>query len=316
MSSEEAVLGDAVSGHAPRPGSAKAHVTAAYVAWLPILAATLWGTAFPAISLGLEGFRPGALAFWRAVIAALSLGMWLLASGRLELPRAPGAWARLMFLSLAGTGVFWSAQILAVRLSDPVNTAFLIGIYPAAITALAPLLLGEPLRRRNFLALGSALTGAYLVISNGALLSLFASETLAGDLLAVLAAASFGAYLILGRRWRDRLGVSSEGLTLYTFVLSLPVLALLGLLDGGLGGEVGLRSAGGLLWLGLGCSTAAFLALNRAVRAGAVTRSSLHLMAMPLVAALASWLMFGSTLRPLQWVGGGLVLLGIGLARS
>jgi drug/metabolite transporter (DMT)-like permease len=316
MATEE-VLSDGIARRAeservqPALPSAAAHVS-----WLPITAAALWGTAFPAISLALEGFRPGALAFWRAVVAAATLGGWLLLSGRLRLPRAAGSWARLFVLSLAGTGVFWTAQTIAVGNSTPVNAAFLIGIYPAAITALAPLLLGEPLRGRNFLALGSALMGAYLVLSNGALLSLFASDTLVGDLFALLAAASFGVYLILGRKWRDRLGVSSEGLTLMTFVLSLPLLGVFALFDGGIGGDITSRSAGGLLWLGVGCSTGAFLALNRALRAGAVTRSSVHLMAMPLVAALVSWLIFGSVLQPLQWVGGGLVLLGIALARS
>jgi hypothetical protein len=67
MATEE-VLSDGIARRAeservqPALPSAAAHVS-----WLPITAAALWGTAFPAISLALEGFRPGALAFWRAV---------------------------------------------------------------------------------------------------------------------------------------------------------------------------------------------------------------------------------------------------------
>jgi drug/metabolite transporter (DMT)-like permease len=155
---------------------------------------------------------------------------------------------------------------------------------------------------------------AYLVITKGALLSLFAADTLGGDLLALLGAASFGAYLLLARRWQDSMRLSSEETTFFTFLLSLPVLALLALADGGFAGEVSLRSAGALLWLGVACSTAAFLALNRAIRAGAVTRTSLHIMVSPVVAALISWPLFGLTLTPIQGLGGGLVLVGIVLA--
>jgi drug/metabolite transporter (DMT)-like permease len=165
------------------------------------------------------------------------------------------------------------------------------------------------------MALGCALLGAYLVITKGAALSVFATDTFAGDLLALLAAGSFGAYLLLTRRWQNRLGLTSEEITLYTFLLSLPVLALLALADGGFWGELTLRSGASLLWLGVACSTVAFLALNRALAAGAVTRTSLHIMASPVVAALISWPLFGLVLTPVQVLGGLLVLLGIALAQ-
>lgn len=278
---------------------------------LPLVAGVIWGTAFPAITLALDGFSPFAVSLWRAVIGAASLGLvlWLRGARPRRLDR--GAWVRLFVISLAGAGIFWPTQAVAVRLSNPVNVAFLVSSYPAVVAVAAPYLVGERARRVQFAGLGLALVGSYLVIGRGEFLSVFSGGTFGGDTLALVASLCFAAYILLGRRWQPRLALSPEALTLSTFSLSLPVLAITALVAGPLVSGPSVTALVALGWLGIGASTGAFLALNAGLKVGKVSRSSIHLMIIPPVAALAAWLVLGSTMSPIQWVGGALVLLGV-----
>ncbi|HZK49373.1 MAG TPA: DMT family transporter [Thermoleophilia bacterium] len=283
--------------------------------WLPLAAGVLWGTSFPAMGLALVGFPPLTVAFLRALVGFLSLGAWLWLRGGLTSRPSPQQWLRLVALSLMGAGLFWPVLIFSIELSSPVNSAFLTGIYPALAAGLAPLVLGERTRRANLLGLALALGGAYLVISKGRPLALFSSSTLTGDSLALLAALLFAAYILLGQKWRQVIGVSGEELTFYTFALALPPLGVLAMAGGPLLTTVDVVAVAAIVWLGLMASTAAFLALNWGIRSGAVARGSMHLMVIPLVAAACSWLIFGTTMTPAQWLGGALVVLGVGASR-
>lgn len=281
--------------------------------WLPLLAGTLWGTAFPAVALALETFTPFDVAFGRALIGTLTLGVVLLWRKALRWRWPPATWLKLAILAQAGSGFFWPLHTLAVRHSTPVNAAFIVDTYPAMIAVAAPFVLGERLRMRDVVSLVLALTGVYLIIGQGQL-HLFQSQTVLGDTFALAAAVLFGVYILMGRRWRESMGVSSEELTWYTFALALPVLATLAVLDGPVSAPPTWRSAGALLWLGCMTTTVAFLALNEGMRVGAVARSSIHLFVIPPVAALVTWILFGTTLTGIQWVGGGLVLAGIAIS--
>lgn len=286
-----------------------------WVRWLPLVAGTLWGTAFPTIQIALSTFSPFDIAFGRGAIGALSLGLWLLVQGNLvwHLPRE--TWLRLFVLALLGSGFFWPVQTMAVKFSTPVNVAFLISTQPVVIAILAVLILKERLHSRTVVSLLLALVGTYLIISKGRLLELFASETLPGDLLALLASCLFSTYIVLGRRWRDAtLNVSSRTLTVYTFGLATPVLATFALADGPLPAAPTLATAGAIVWLGIMVTTAAFLAINTGMSVGVVSRSSIPLFIIPLVASVLTWLLFGTTLTLPQWIGGGFVLTGIAIA--
>lgn len=284
-----------------------------YARWLPLAAGLIWGTSFPAIELGLRSFTALDIAFGRGLIGALSLGVWLAARGQLRWQFSRAAWPRLFVLALTGAGLMWPMQASAVKLSTPVNAAFLVTIYPAIVAAVAGVT-GEEIRRRDWLSLALALAGAYLIISKGALLDLFASDTLSGDVLALITAVSFAAYLLLGRRWRHAMGISSETLTFFTFALALPVLVLFAAADAPPPAPTTTVAVGAVIWMGLMASTGAFLAVNRGLQSGAVSRRSIHLLIIPLVSALLSWLLFGTTLTPVQWIGAALVLVGIAIS--
>lgn len=278
--------------------------------WLPLVAGILWGSVFPALQFALRELSPYQIAFLRPLLGTISLGVALWFWGGLPSPPRPRLWPRFIVLAMLGGGLFWLLQTVAVDASTPVNVAFLVSTYPALVTTVAPLVLHEPLRWEAVIGSGIALLGAYLIISRGHLLDLFASQTLMGDLLALAASLLFGLYLLLGRVWAPKLQVTPAVLSFYTFVLSVPPLALIAAREP-VPATLSPIAIGAVLWLGVMTTTGAYLAVNAGMAAGNASRSVVHLLIIPLVAAVLSWLIFGTGLTGVQWIGGALILLGI-----
>jgi len=226
---------------------------------------------------------------------------------------------RLFVLALAGAGVFWPVQTLSVAYSSAASAAFLVGTYPVLVTLLSPVLLGETLHSQKVAGSIAALAGAFLVISGrGQLLGLFSSQTLLGDTLAMLTSLSFAGYMLLSKRWSPHLGLPPETVSVYTFSLALPIL-LLAAAFWPSGTSLSQHSPthvawGAVLWLGTAATAGAFLALNRGLQEAGASRSAVHLMLVPLVAALLSCLLLGERMAPAQMAGGGLIVIGILIA--
>jgi len=283
---------------------------------LTSLAGVLWGTVFPVLKLALQGFSPLEVAFLRALIGSLSLGLVYSGMGHWEIFCLQGrALPRVFMLALTGAGAFWPIQAFSVAHSTSVNAAFLVATYPVVVTVLAPVLLGEALSREELVGLVLALSGAYVVISGGRVLGLFASRTLLGDGLALLASFCFGGYILLSKRWSPGLRLSPETLSFYTFALSLPPL----LVAVGFGPvTLGSRQSppaptawGAVVWLGVMATAGAFMALNLGLKEAAASQSVVHLLFVPLVAALLSYLLLGEEIMPAHIAGGGLIVGGI-----
>ncbi|HBY92735.1 MAG: DMT family transporter [Ardenticatenaceae bacterium] len=280
------------------------------VHWLPLLAGTLWGSVFPALQFALRELSPYQIALLRPLLGTISLGVVLWFQGGIPLPSSRGVWLRLAVLATTGGALFWLLQTVAVSASTPVNVAFLVSTYPALLAAAAPIVLKERRHWGAIVGSGVALLGAYLIISKGHLLDLFASQTLRGDLLALTASLLFGAYLLLSRVWATKLRMTTHGLSLSVFALSVPPLALIAAREP-FPANLSPVTIAALLWLGIMTTTVAYLAVNAGMAAGNAARSAVHLLIIPLVAAVLSWLIFGTTLTPVQWIGGGLILSGI-----
>jgi drug/metabolite transporter (DMT)-like permease len=279
------------------------------------LTAVAYGSAFVATAIALDSFTPIGAAGWRGAIAAAGIGS-IGVLGRLRSapgPRLaiPGRRVRLIVLALLGGPVFYACMNQAVAHVGPTISAFVAGLYAILAAVLAPIVLGERLRRRTVIALLIALLGT----------ALLADLTMSADRLEGLAwglsgAISFALFLLVARRWSvpfklDPLTVSFATATATAVVLGGTVLVST---PGALFPN-GIRpaSAAAIGWLGVVTAGGQFLAVL-AVRLIPAERSSAFLLLNPLSATLLAIVLLGTVPTPAEVFGGALVVLGMALA--
>ena len=262
-----------------------------------LAAAALFSTGGTAIkATTFDAWQVGSL---RSGIAALALALLL-----------PRALRTIRWQSLA-VGLAYAATMLLYVAANKLTTAaaaiFLQSTAPLYVLALGPLLLGEPIRRRDPL---------WMLLIAGGLAALFADresvfatapDPFAGNLLGAVAGLTW-ALAILGLRWlgRDRGGedpralgavIAGNGLAcLLALPLALPL------------SGAGAADWGVVTYLGLFQIGAAYLLLVAGISRVPAFETSLLLLAEPVLSPLWAWLVHGEMPGPWSVLGGALIL--------
>ncbi|HEX2039058.1 MAG TPA: DMT family transporter [Acidimicrobiales bacterium] len=212
----------------------------------------------------------------------------------------PGEWGRAVLLGIVGyagqTAFFFSA----LQRGTAAAVTLVFYAYPAFVTLLEALFGWQPIDRRRVSALVLSAGGTALVVAGGSEVTI----SPAGALLAVGAAVAFGTYLLAGNRLLPR----SDGLTSAAWVACGAALSWLtvAVVTGGrpeAGDHVpALVANGAATALAFGLM---FLALRR-IGAG---RTAVAMTAEAASAVALAALFLGEGLRPLQAVGGVVILV-------
>jgi drug/metabolite transporter (DMT)-like permease len=286
---------------------------------LPALLALLAG----ALAIGSSGIfvrladtGPVASAFWRGALALPPLALWALLERRTPVG-VGGASARGGGLDpgFLWAGVFFAADIALYHLSlmrtSVAASSLEANTAPLVVSLLAWALWGERPRLGFLVATLLAFLGLVLMVSPKLRAG---GHALGGDLLALGAAWFYAAYILAVARLRARHGTGAV-MFASTLVFSLLLLPLPFAM-----GEAFLpRSAHG--WLVLAALALSAQALGQSLIAYALahlpaTLGSLGLYLQVIAATVYAWLLLGERLRPVQLLGGLIVLGGIALARA
>jgi len=276
------------------------------------LVAILWGSAFPVTRVLLRDLPPVAAAAWRTLIAVTAIGLLLALRGELrQLRPARGYRLRLGVLAVLGGALFLIAMNLAIFLTGASITSFVTGTYPLFAVLGAGVLLGEPLGRRVLLALAIAAGGLVLLARPGG-----AHVELLGVVVALGAAVSFALYLSLARLWRSAERLPTLTVAFYLLLSSALVTTLIQAFIDPSGLRLDLSAAGwaALIWLAIPASALPHVLVITTLRRLPAGRAAPFLMLMPISGTLISTVLLGEHLDPLQLVGAGLILVGIGAA--
>ncbi len=276
---------------------------------LVIIAAALWAT------MGL--FYKGLMAhytlpaltivFWRAVVAALALFLYLRLRGipwRIARRDVP------LFLGFGALGIaaFYALYIRAIAWSGMGMAAVLMYTAPVWVTLYGALVLGEGLNRVKAAALGLALVGCVLVsrLYDESARSLNTAGILAG----LGAGVTYGSYILFSRATARR-GYAP-------WVAQAWALALGGL------GLLPWQTAEGLLvpwrtpalawWLlllGLVPTLGGGVAFTAALRSVTASEASIVATLEPVLAAFLGWAVWQEQLDGVQLLGAGLILVAV-----
>jgi drug/metabolite transporter (DMT)-like permease len=258
-----------------------------------VVTVLVWGLISPLIkSADVTG---SALAFYRLAIGAAVL---LVAVRATNTPIRIESW-RLA----AGAGLLFGANVTLFVLSlhhTTVANATLIGaLQPAIVLLVAGRLFGETVTRREITCVAIAIVGVAIVIVGSAGTP---EWNLYGDFLAVLAVLTFTAYFLISKRVRETTGTLS-------YMTIVHVVAALVATPGALArpndlAGFGLEDVAIILFFALVSGTLGQMVIGWTHRYVDASVSSLLLLGVPVVAAVAAWVMLDEPLGPVQIAGG------------
>jgi drug/metabolite transporter (DMT)-like permease len=268
-----------------------------------------WASAFIAGKFALAEMTPLAVGAWRFAVAALLLAPFALR--RQQQSVQTGAWAPLALMMLCGGVVYPWLFLEALAHTSATNTSLLIALNPALTLLFSPVI-GERLDRQRLVGIGIALAGAVTVITRGDLAHF---ESLSafnhGDLLAVLAAATWAAFNLASRR-----AVASFAPSLINFAIYAAggtVLFALGAAESPVQQVLHATAfaVGGVLVMAVMSSVLAGHCFLVGVRTVGVNRTVVFVYLVPALTALLSALLLGEPFCTAQAVGGAAVLGGV-----
>ena len=276
------------------------------------IAALLYGSAYVATAIALDGYSPAGIGVWRGIFGIVVLAALLSLPGmREQRPRhlTRAAVVRLAVLGTVGGGVFILAVNAAVALSGATVTAFVAGLYAVLASVLAIPLLGERIERRLILALFGAFLGTLL------LSDLQAAASAGGIALGLLAASAFSLFLVLSRRWGEPHRLTGPTVGLASLGISAVASAVVAGIDGSLLPEDPTPAASAAVaWIAAGPGAAASVLVVVGMRRLPARHAGLFLLLNPPTAAILGYAVLGERLEFSQIVGAVLVLAAIGLA--
>ncbi|NVJ98856.1 MAG: DMT family transporter [Alphaproteobacteria bacterium] len=273
------------------------------------------GISCAAIFVRLSDVSPSASAFWRLALATPFLIAFHLIQSRIDLsaPRKEIDKQQLSWIGVVGAlfaiELFvWHWSIAQTTVANATLLANMATIF-AAIYGF--LLFGERINRRFIAGMILALVGAGVLIGQNVELN---PAYLSGDMLGILTATFYAAYIVAAARARKHISLSL--LMAGTALVSTALLAIpLAFTDD----PVLPQSMEG--WLPLvGLALIAQVLGQSLIVYGLAhvpaTLGALSLLLQPVLSAVLAWWIFGEALGPLHLVGGSAVLAGIWVARS
>jgi len=270
------------------------HVPPRALILLTALLFSTGGAAIKAVSLGhwqVAGFRSG--------IAAVVL---LLAVRRLPRLSAP---TLLVGATYAATLVTF---VTANKLTTAANSVFLQATAPLYIALLAPALLGERLRRRDFPVLGAIAAGMVLLFAGSSEPSATAPNRALGNAIGVVSGVCWCG-TVMGLRWLEKRDPASRGTAAGTAAITGNVIACLACLPVALPvHSLSAQDAAGLIYLGVFQVGLAYVFLTRAIRHVPAVDASLLLLLEPALSPLWAWLLHRESPGAWPLAGGALIL--------
>jgi len=252
-----------------------------------------------------------------AVIKSVSMSGWQVAGFRslvaaafllLVMPSARRGWTwRTLAVGSAYSGALIS-YVLANKLTTAASTIFLYSTAPLYILILGPLVLREPVRRRDLMVMVALAAGMSLFFLDVDAVTASAPRPLAGNLLASLGG-FFWALVVVGLRWLGRGQYSTQGGSVGAVVAGNLIAALVCL---PMALPVGSSSSADWLmiaYLGVIQVGLAYVIFTRALGKLPALEVSLLLLIEPVLNPLWAWLVHDETPGLGARLGGLLILI-------
>ncbi|PVG84876.1 EamA family transporter [Nocardioides gansuensis] len=280
--------------------------------WLPLAAVAvtlvLWSSAFVGIRHLGENVPPGALSLSRLLVMVIAL----LALMRGRLPRLPNP--RQWPLVIAGGAMWFGVYNLALNESerriDAGTAALIVQIGPIMVALLATFFLGERLTRWLLVGMAVGFSGVVII---GRASSQGDNGDLVGVLLSVVAALTFAVGVLTQKRLLPT--IQPLDLTFWYAVVGAVVCLPWAGQTVSVLGDASADTLWWILYLGVFPSAIAFTTWAYALSHSDAGKFAQSTFLVPFITSLMAWLLLDEVPPALAFLGGGLCIAGVLLAR-
>jgi len=271
----------------------------------------IWGGTFVAGKHVVGTFSALMGSFERYVIACVAL---LIAAFALEggLPRLTRQqWFATFVLGLLGVFAYNLFFMGALERLPASRAALIIALNPVITIALSSFALGEHLSLRRWMGVAVALTGVWIVISHGDVISIASAGVGLGELFMLCAVISWALYTVIGRKVLT--GLSPIAATNYAALFGTLLLGLVASreFDTLHAGQFDWKMIGALLYLGVGGTALAFVWYYMSIKKLGASIASIFTNLVPVFGVAISVLVLGEPLLPSMLVGGAVAIVGV-----
>ena len=270
-----------------------------------------WGVSFVVTKMALETMPLFTLIFLRFIISALVLLILMI---HLEMPAfTRREHLKMLLLALFDPGLYFIFETIGLKYTSAANASLIIATVPLAVLVLSILFLKERTSLKGIAGICLSIIGIAILMAGDPNFAWKLDGHALGDLMVFGAVCSAALYSVFSRS----LGQSHSALkitavqfiygTLFyipAFLWEFPVVRW---------SAISVRSWGALAYLTFFATIGAFLCYNYALSKLPATRAAIFINGIPVVTAIAAWLLLGEKLTLIQVGGGALILFAVGL---
>lgn len=271
-----------------------------------LIAITLWSTSFVGTKIAYASFPPLTLGAARFAIASVILGTIVLLRREFTVP-APKDLGMMALSGLLGTTVYFALENIGLQLTTASSAALIVASYPAVTALLEFFFYRTKISWMRGIGIAMAIFGVYRISGGGT--GHGGTDELTGNLLLVAAGFVFAMYNFAARKVVSR--YSMVTVSFYQTIAGTLAFIPLALTESEQWQTPTTESLWMLLYLGVFCSVAAFMLYNFGLR-GLTAGTAIALMNLvPIIGVALSIGLLGEKLRPDDWIGGVIVILGV-----
>lgn len=248
--------------------------------------------------------------FGRFVIVCVLLFAWLLVR-RVSLRIEREDYGRFLLTGLTGYAIYNLLFTVGLEHTSAFSVAVLVALGPVFALIFAAALRIERVRPVQWAGVACAMAGVTLFVGD----KLAGSAPAIGDILSIIAAASFAVYTLATRPIVRKYGspIVTAWSALIGLVATLPI--TLPAVAGESWRDVRIVTWGALFYSGAMSMLVAYTIWGWAIERKGVGRTAPFLYLVPLLTGAMAILFLGESVKVAQIAGGALVLCGVGLAR-
>ncbi len=275
-------------------------------------AVVFWGMSFVATKVALESITTFTLIFLRFGLAGLLfLAVSIVRGGLPRLTRR--AHLKLFLMALFEPGLYFYFETVGLQYTTAPKAALIIATVPVAVLVFARILIGERIHKLSLFGIMMSLAGIGILIVGDPAFQWSLGDHLLGDLLIIGAVITAALYMVgardLGREY------SAWDITclqiFYGALFYAPMFFMeMSVLDWG---DVTVSSMTAAAYLTVFATVIAFLCYNYGLTRIEASRAAVFINGIPVVTALAAWVILGERLTWVQAAGGAMVLGGVWL---